>query len=463
MDEVNIAEQISPPVTSVQRLSAAYATMLQAIRITPKNTVDLLKDQCHISWATAKNVINILQGLDKDGRKTDATPLIYNDATGYHVRPEAGYLVGISIGTKKIRASLIDYAFHPLTLKERQELNLPPIWIEEHPSDDTAPDELTLETPDSLSEIRKICNDIIRPLLELHREHRKHKPFSLLGIGMALPGPIEYQTAKVINALSNIEFQKATLSNIIGSALLHDAIQEGIFFSLDHNAKASVVSEYEYILSSCAPEHRPHNIAVIYIGTGIGAGMIVQSRLLRGARSFSGELGHVRVPNISNHVSCRCGRRDCLEAVVDDEIVRKTQGNLEAKKYSDVINEDEKIEKAKQEASFEVLMEYIPIMINLLTNIISFDIIILSGHDIRKTSGIVDALYDSKSEFMQPHIGEEFKLKAGRNSSSTAAIGSAIQAYYSMCASDLSFIQDASSEQLESLFVNSAFDMHWVE
>lgn len=49
------------------------------------------------------------------------------------------------------------------------------------------------------------------------------------------------------------------------------------------------------------------------VGTGIGAGLVSQGRVHRGANGAAGDIGHVRVLNA--HVLCRCGKTGCLEAV----------------------------------------------------------------------------------------------------------------------------------------------------
>ncbi|MGO8056536.1 ROK family protein, partial [Rhizobium leguminosarum] len=55
---------------------------------------------------------------------------------------------------------------------------------------------------------------------------------------------------------------------------------------------------------------------VIYVkaSTGIGAGVILDGRLVGGATGEAGELGHVQVDE--NGIMCRCGSRGCLETEV---------------------------------------------------------------------------------------------------------------------------------------------------
>lgn len=50
---------------------------------------------------------------------------------------------------------------------------------------------------------------------------------------------------------------------------------------------------------------------VVTLGTGIGAGIVSEGRLFRGARGFAGEPGHMQVDR--DGLPCPCGRRGCWE------------------------------------------------------------------------------------------------------------------------------------------------------
>jgi predicted NBD/HSP70 family sugar kinase len=61
------------------------------------------------------------------------------------------------------------------------------------------------------------------------------------------------------------------------------------------------------------PEHRRHRSAIyVQIGTGIGAGIFVNGRMLRGATLAGGEIGHMTIER--DGPLCNCGRHGCLEA-----------------------------------------------------------------------------------------------------------------------------------------------------
>lgn len=66
-----------------------------------------------------------------------------------------------------------------------------------------------------------------------------------------------------------------------------------------------------------AAEHREgacrhaNNVVLLYEANGVGAAMLVDGRLVRGARGIAGELGHCKLPGVDD--LCACGARGCLE------------------------------------------------------------------------------------------------------------------------------------------------------
>ncbi|GAA1757421.1 ROK family protein [Agromyces humatus] len=53
---------------------------------------------------------------------------------------------------------------------------------------------------------------------------------------------------------------------------------------------------------------------VVAVGTGVGAGVIVGGRVIRGARHVAGEIGHLPIAG-ADHLRCPCGRPGHLEAL----------------------------------------------------------------------------------------------------------------------------------------------------
>ncbi len=63
------------------------------------------------------------------------------------------------------------------------------------------------------------------------------------------------------------------------------------------------------------------HILYIKASHGIGAGLVINGSLYRGARGFAGEIGHTLLEE--DGAWCRCGNRGCLETVVSSSQVRR--------------------------------------------------------------------------------------------------------------------------------------------
>ena len=77
----------------------------------------------------------------------------------------------------------------------------------------------------------------------------------------------------------------------------------GIPLIIDNDLNCAVRAEAAYWESD--------NIAALYVGTGIGAAVIDQGRIVRGSHNMAFEIGHI--PYKSSPLVCGCGRSNCLE------------------------------------------------------------------------------------------------------------------------------------------------------
>ena len=61
----------------------------------------------------------------------------------------------------------------------------------------------------------------------------------------------------------------------------------------------------------------------VYVGTGIGGGLIVNGALAEGTSNCAGEIGHTKVRWDDKAAPCACGSRGCVEAYVGGSYVQK--------------------------------------------------------------------------------------------------------------------------------------------
>ena len=72
------------------------------------------------------------------------------------------------------------------------------------------------------------------------------------------------------------------------------------------------------------------------LGTGIGAGIFSDGKMLHGNQGLVGEIGHVPLPNATQ--VCRCGQQGCLEAIIGRHAVK--QKKLAPHKLSETISQN---------------------------------------------------------------------------------------------------------------------------
>jgi glucokinase len=61
----------------------------------------------------------------------------------------------------------------------------------------------------------------------------------------------------------------------------------------------------------------------VYVGTGIGGGVVCGGQLVEGASNCAGEIGHVKVRWDDDAAPCACGQRGCVEAYVGGSYLQR--------------------------------------------------------------------------------------------------------------------------------------------
>jgi glucokinase-like ROK family protein len=127
-------------------------------------------------------------------------------------------------------------------------------------------------------------------------------PGRLWGIGIAVPGPVEFATGRPISPPIMPGWDGYPIRERF-------AARHGAPVWVDNDVNVLALGEWR---SGVAAGH--DDVVVIKIGTGIGAGIISGGRLHRGAQGSAGDVGHIQVTD-DPAVVCRCGNIGCLEAL----------------------------------------------------------------------------------------------------------------------------------------------------
>jgi glucokinase len=78
-------------------------------------------------------------------------------------------------------------------------------------------------------------------------------------------------------------------------------------------------------LAWASGQRAPSTTALLFVGTGVGGGVVLADQLWIGARGQAMDLGHMPVPSAAG-MPCTCGRVGCLQAVVSGRRLERDAG-----------------------------------------------------------------------------------------------------------------------------------------
>ncbi|MBT2501117.1 ROK family transcriptional regulator [Curtobacterium sp. ISL-83] len=216
--------------------------------------------------------------------------------------------------------------------------------------------------------VARIARDVDHLLDDLAVDRR-----SVVGIGLALPGPIDRRAGTIGRAPSLPHWADFPIRRAMTAAT-------GIACELENDATAAALGEYWL---GATTDHTTY--AAVYMDVGIGAGIVVDGTIYRGISSNVGEIGHITVDPTAGR--CPCGNIGCLELVAAPPVVaaraepapdgsRRSFGEL----ARDAVHGDD-----AARLLIEASAEHLATGVVTLVNLFDVDLVVLAG------SAFVDA------------------------------------------------------------------------
>lgn len=138
--------------------------------------------------------------------------------------------------------------------------------------------------------------------------HSTGRPLSdLVSIGVGLPGPVKHSTGRPINPPIMPGWDDIDVPGILGGRFNASVL-------VDNDVNVMALGEHR----TAWPE--VSDLLFVKVATGVGAGIISEGQIRRGAHGAAGDIGHITVQSAAN-VPCRCGNTGCLEAVASGQAV----------------------------------------------------------------------------------------------------------------------------------------------
>ncbi len=192
-------------------------------------------------------------------------------------------VIGVDVGGTKVAAGVVDEKGEVLALVRRR-----------------TPSTSVDQTADAIAEVVE----------ELTAEHE----VDAVGVGAA--GWIDVDRRKVMFA-PNLAWREEPLRDRVVERV-------GLPVVVENDGNAAAWAEYRF-----GAGRGERHLVLITVGTGIGAGIVVEGRLRRGRFGVAGEFGHVQV--VPGGRRCGCGNRGCWEQYVSGRAL-----TWEAREIADV-------------------------------------------------------------------------------------------------------------------------------
>lgn len=257
----------------VQNITESERRILTLLsKVGPLSKRDLMVNG-HMSWATVVKMINRLQEqkLIRRGGTSYRTEYKGKNAYLYELSSQVPLAVGIDIEYTSTNIILTNLSGQILA-------------------------SMAAPTPanPSMEQVRVFTNDLIADFLSRNVTDRA----AVAGIGIGIPG-IAIPSWLRGNHHSSSDELKQSIEAATGLPVI-----------IDNNIRAYAVFE-KWDRSGFSMDE----FVLISIRTGIGSGIFIDGVLYRGSHGMAGELGHF--PAVENGKPCRCGKRGCLETVVN--------------------------------------------------------------------------------------------------------------------------------------------------
>jgi len=210
----------------------------------------------------------------------------------------------------------------------------------------------------------------------------------LQALGIGAPGPLDPDTGTIIES-ANMKLRNFPLGSRLAEAFGCRAI-------VDNDVNAGTYGEYR-----AGAARGARHVLGVFVGTGIGGGIIADGALYHGFSKNAGEIGHIIID--INGPRCGCGNRGCMEALASRTAMtrdlrkaikrgEKTMLKDKLKQETDLVSGGDlgKAYRAGDKLVVKIMnraARMIGVGIGSLVNVLSPEIVVLGG-------GVVEAMED---------------------------------------------------------------------
>jgi len=253
---------------------------------------------------------------------------------------------------------------------------------------------------------------------------------NVLGVGIGVPGPVDPDEGIVHHTPNLPGWEDVALGRELSEPL-------GVPVYLENDVNLGTLGEY-----ALGAGRGTHDMVGIFVGTGVGGGLILDGELRTGFRNAAAEVGHMVV--LADGPVCGCGRRGCLEALASrtaierdiriglstgrESLIPELAGKNAGRVTSGVLakalqHNDPLVTEVVRRAQW-----YLGLMTGSIVNLIDPEMIVLGG-------GVAEALGESfvapirvtaRQRFIQQTGADRVRIVAAQLGDHAAVLGAAV-------------------------------------
>jgi predicted NBD/HSP70 family sugar kinase len=263
----------------MQRLNQLELKVLHVIFARGQSTRAAISLRTRLSPAKVSSILDQLEKTGYVQRAGKATTPRGRPSHLFRVRPDMGYTVGAAVGLDRFRVVAMDGAKE---IRVRREVPFPP-------------------SGDPATNGRSIVDQLSAKISQImEKDLAKLRP--IMALGLALPGLVDTRTGRWLQGL-----WLSGVADVPVVSLLRQRLRVPV--SVEDIARSLAVYEM----------HRGHgqgfrSFALIYLGGGVGSGIVINREVYHGLHGMAGEIGHVE--HADNSYRCVCGNVGCFETII---------------------------------------------------------------------------------------------------------------------------------------------------
>lgn len=336
-----------------------------------------------ITGLSRATISTIVEDLQRDG-------LVETARTGrrklVRLTRRPGFVVGIDHGHRHVSVAVADL--------DREILAHSQVGLADHSAADVV-----------LPEVRHLLEDLLVRTGVGRNE--------LVAAAMGLPAPIERDRRRVASSAILSGWADRDIADLAAQTL-----DLPIPWVIDNDANFGARAEYR---SHVGPGSAVESMVYIKFGAGLGAGIVLDGRLMSGISGTAGEIGHLVFDEGGR--LCRCGNRGCLETIVAAPVVAaellETHGRIGIAQIVALADAgDQGCRRTLSDAG--LLMGR---AVAVLANLVNPDLIVVGGEMEQAADYVLPAIRETLGRECVPVAAEAVRVERARHGRLTQLVG----------------------------------------